>query len=79
LATAFGGREADRSEQEWDGLERSEGGPPEVARWRLRPEGPKARQRRAGREERCDDREAPGGTQWSRHAPGGSREAAGVK
>ena len=31
------------------------------------------------REERCDDRKAPGGTKCSRHAPRGSCEAAGVE
>ena len=39
--------------------------------------GAKAHQRRAGREERCDDREAPDGAKRNRHAPGGSCEAAG--
>ena len=31
------------------------------------------------REERCDDRKAPDGAERNRHAPGGSRAAAGVK
>ena len=45
----------------------------------LRPEGPKRHQARVGREERCDDRETPDEAKRNRHAPGGSRRAAGVK
>ena len=44
-----------------------------------RPGGPKRLQARAVREERCDDREAPGEAKLRRHAPGGSCEAAGVR
>ena len=39
----------------------------------------KAHQRRAGREERCDDREAPDGAKRNRNAPGGCHEVAGDK
>ncbi len=41
--------------------------------------GAKALQRRAGREERCDDREAPDGAKRNRHAPGGSCGVAGER